>query len=164
MSIRDSWATPPWLTALLPAVDLDPCSNDRSTVRADRAYDLARGEDGLALPWSGSLWINPPYSDVLPWAERLIASPDVTACGVLINVDPSTRWWRLLTGRLSIALLLTRRVQFDPPPGVQSTTNNKAQAILMDHRFHSLCTQSLLARGDMWHMILRAPDKRGVIA
>jgi hypothetical protein len=31
---RDSWATPPWLTELLPEVDLDPCSNNRSTVKA----------------------------------------------------------------------------------------------------------------------------------
>lgn len=84
MSDRDCWATPKWLTDLLPSVDLDPCSNAQSTVRALRTYDLSRDEDGLRLPWFGSVYVNPPYSDVTPWADKLHNEDDVEAAAFLM--------------------------------------------------------------------------------
>ena len=63
---RDTWATPEWLTRAIGRVDLDPCSNDRSTVLAKRTFNLdARGEDGLKLAKFVSrntrTYVNPPY-------------------------------------------------------------------------------------------------------
>ena len=43
---------------LLPLVDLDPCSNPRSTVRARMTMSLEAGQDGLAAPWVGSVFVN----------------------------------------------------------------------------------------------------------
>ena len=145
---RDAWCTPAWLTALLPEVDLDPCSNPRSTVRAVRSYQLERGEDGLALPWAGAVFVNPPYGNPLPWAER--AATHDGPVGVLVNLDASTRWWRALTAGLDTALLFTRRIQFTRPPGVRPSTNNKPQALLMDAAFLALCSDALLAFGTRW--------------
>lgn len=146
---RDSWCTPAWLTAVLPPVDLDPCSNARSTVQAARTYDLARGEDGLALPWVGSVFVNPPYGNPLPWAIR--AAQHDGPIGVLVNADPSTRWWARLTDGLDTALLFTRRIQFAPPPGVAASTNSKPQALVMNAAFLALCSDALLAFGARWH-------------
>src|SRR5271165_2082418 len=64
----DSYCTPRKITDRLPARDLDPCSNPRSTVRAKRAYSLERKLDGLKLSWPGEVFVNWPYSDPLPWA------------------------------------------------------------------------------------------------
>ena len=42
-------------------IDLDPasCEAANSTVKAARYY--TKGDNGLALPWSGRVWLNPPY-------------------------------------------------------------------------------------------------------
>lgn len=147
---RDSWCTPPWLTDLLPEVDLDPCSNNRSTVKARQTYDLSRHEDGLKLEWAGRVFCNCPYGNPLPWAQKLDASPLVTACAFLINADPSTKWWRLLASRLTHALFFTKRIQFVPPPGAVPSTNSKPQALLMDSAFLAMCSPRLLSTGAIW--------------
>lgn len=151
MSDRDSWATPKWLTDLLPHVDLDPCSNARSTVRARQAYSLDSGQDGLALPWSGSVFVNPPFSDIMPWAEKA-ANSDTTALGFLVNVDSSTQWWSTLTRLLPYAFLFARRIQFSPPPGIPASTNSKPQALLCDLRFWAMCDREIEHHGRLWRV------------
>ena len=148
-STRDGWCTPSWLTDLLPEVDLDPCSNSRSTVRARVSCSLERGEDGLKVPWLGLVFVNPPYSDVMPWAEKACWG-NSAYCGFLVNVDSSTSWWRKLQERCPIGLFFSRRIQFVPPPGVQASTNSKAQALLMDERFWMACDARLSEHGTIW--------------
>jgi hypothetical protein len=152
---RDAWCTPEWLTALLPEVDLDPCSNERSTVRSRARYMLP-AQDGLRLPWFGSVFTNPPFSNILPWADCLVTSANVTAAGFLVNVDTSTSWWRLLTSRLTHGLFFYKRIPFNPPPGVKPSTNSKPQALLMDSPFLSMCSNDLLSMGAMWSVHRRA--------
>ena len=125
VSLTDAYGTPAWLTARLPLVHLDPCSNPRSTVRAVAAYMLERGENGLALPWAPSVFINWPYSDPMPWVEKLLAE---IAAGrtqyaiILPKHDHSTEWWARLTAELprgTHALdqwQFRDRLQFDIPP------------------------------------------------
>jgi hypothetical protein len=151
MSDRDSWATPAWLTALLPEVDLDPCSNEHSTVRARKTYRLDRGEDGLVLPWVGSVYVNAPFSDIMPWAVK--AGHEVRrGCGFLVNVDSSTAWWRELTSFLPYIFLFDRRIQFVPPPGITPSTNSKPQALLCNWEFWMGCDVALRDRGSLWRM------------
>jgi hypothetical protein len=40
-------------------------------IPADRYYTVA--DDGLALPWTGRVWMNPPYSKATAWVDRFIA-------------------------------------------------------------------------------------------
>lgn len=90
----DAQCTPRDLADELGAFDLDPCSNPRSHIRALRSYQLERGEDGLALPWAGSVWVNGPYSDPLPWCQRLRAHEAPWAS--LWKLDTTTEWFRVL--------------------------------------------------------------------
>lgn len=147
---RDSWCTPAWLTALLPHVDLDPCSNARSTVRARRTYDLVRGEDGLALPWFGMVFVNPPYSDVLPWAWKLQDERELRSAGYLVNADSSTRWWHALRLLLPLRFDFDKRIQFDAPPGVKRSGNSKPQSLLLDETFWNACDPALQQHGTLW--------------
>lgn len=147
---RDSWTTPQWLTDLLPYVDLDPCSNVRSTVRANRTYRLDRGEDGLALPWNGMCFINPPYSDVLPWARKGIEAESI---GFLVNADSSTAWWREMTRYCRLMFLFAKRIQFTPPPGVRASTNSKPQALVCDEAFWDACSPELVRFGQLWRRV-----------
>lgn len=155
MSDRDSWCTPHWITEALPEVDLDPCSNERSTVRSRARYMLP-AQDGLRLPWSGSVYVNGPYSDLLPWADCLVSSAGVTAAAFLVNVDTSTSWWRVLTSRLVHGLFFYKRILFDPPPGIKSSSNSKPQVLLMDAPFLSMCGADLLRMGALWSIERRA--------
>lgn len=149
---RDSWCTPPEITGALPPVDLDPCSNERSTVRAARQCWLSRGEDGLKVPWRGSLWINGPFSDLEPWAVKLVEEwPQITACGWLCNTDSTTEWWRLVVSVLPLRLDLNDRTAFVPPPGVKASSNDRPQTLLMTDSFWRGCDQAaLLKLGTLW--------------
>ena len=148
---RDAWCTPEWLTRLLPFVDLDPCSNPRSTVRAHKTYSLEAGQDGLVLPWFGLVFVNGPYSKLLPWAEKLAAEGAVTGAGFLVNADHSPGWWHVLKNRLRLRFDFDDRLEFDPPPGIESSRNDKPQSLLMDDAFWTKCRQSdLRALGTLW--------------
>jgi hypothetical protein len=92
----DAQCTPRTLALDLGDFDLDPCANPRSHIRARVRYMLEQGHDGLSLPWTGSVFVNPPYSAPLPWCERLRAHPG--AWCALVKLDPTTRWWAQLMG------------------------------------------------------------------
>jgi hypothetical protein len=118
--VSDEYCTPPWLTEMLPSVDLDPASNPRSTVRARRTYSLEKKLDGLKLPWSGSVLLNWPYSDPMPWAAKLIQELLAGRCTeaiVLCKLDSSTAWWQMLTSFGAPEMwTFDRRISFVEPP------------------------------------------------
>ncbi|MGH7179881.1 MAG: DNA N-6-adenine-methyltransferase [Tepidisphaeraceae bacterium] len=117
--MSDSYCTPPWLTTRLPLVDLDPCSNPRSTVRSKRRYSLEMKLDGLRLPWTGTVFLNFPYSTPLPWVQKLLEELGIGRCKeaiVLCKLDSSTKWWKELNGFETPELwTFDDRVQFDEP-------------------------------------------------
>lgn len=56
----DVWLTPRWIIESLGPFDLDPCSPpDRPWPTATIHY--TQEDDGLSQPWSGRVWLNPPY-------------------------------------------------------------------------------------------------------
>ena len=90
----DHQNTPRDLAIDLGWFDLDVASNPRSHIQARASYQLEQGHDGLALPWVGSVWCNGPYSDPLPWCERLRGHQGPWAA--LWKQDQTTAWWREL--------------------------------------------------------------------
>ena len=65
------WLTPPHILKALGDFDLDPCASD------SRPWDTARNhytkdDDGLASPWFGRVWMNPPYGPPMgQWLRKL---------------------------------------------------------------------------------------------
>lgn len=54
------WLTPPFVVESLGVFDLDPCGAPGHEL-AKQTFIPERNEDGLALPWEGRVWLNPPY-------------------------------------------------------------------------------------------------------
>lgn len=68
----DIWLTPPSLIEKLGKFDLDPCCpNYLPWKTAENHYSLENGQDGLVLPWSKRIWLNPPYSNWVLFLEKL---------------------------------------------------------------------------------------------
>lgn len=71
----DRYMTDPSILAIVAkqwptGIDLDPCHDEHSFVTAANTYDIRRGENGAALPWTGRVWCNPPYSNPTPFIAR----------------------------------------------------------------------------------------------
>lgn len=121
--MSDNWNTPKWLADLVGSFGTDPCSNATSHVMAARRYTIAH--DGLSQPWLGSVWCNPPYSNPLPWAQRL-AAHNRPWCA-LVKLDPSTRWWAALMSADPTVAPFRKRLRFE---GEKNMTANFPSALV----------------------------------
>ena len=68
----DDHYTPKWVFDLLDIeFDIDVASPPGGIpyIKAKKYY--TKEDDGLTAPWHGLVWCNPPYSDILPWVNRL---------------------------------------------------------------------------------------------
>lgn len=90
-------------------IDLDPCSNAYSIVNAKTSYDLSRGQDGLVLPWFGTVFVNGPWSKLRPWAKR-----SVNEWGIEVffwcPIYPETKWSKALWTAKPTVCLWGKRV------------------------------------------------------
>jgi ParB family chromosome partitioning protein len=104
-SNSNEWYTPAVyiapVRATLGQIDLDPasCALANTVVKADRFYTEA--DDGLTKPWSGRVFLNPPYARLGPrFVKKLIAeyeSGNVTEAVLLVNSHcTDSRWFKPL--------------------------------------------------------------------
>lgn len=126
------WLTPPGIIKALGEFDLDPCAapEPRPWDTARRHY--GRAENGLAHPWEGRVWLNPPYggpSIVGPWLRRMAAHRCGTA---LIFARTETEAfhetvWNVATG----CFFFAGRLHFHYPDGRRADNNAGAPSVLV---------------------------------
>lgn len=98
--LTDDWETPDWLMALINEAyhpTMDPCPID--------------GSHGLDIPWTGTVYCNPPYSDIEPWIRKALESDCRTI--FLLPVRTSTLWWDLIK---DYKILWIPRIRFKGAP------------------------------------------------
>lgn len=107
------WYTPAWIFDELGIeFDLDPSSpHDMGTV-VPAATKYTIFDNGLAKPWFGRVWLNPPYGpDTGQWVKRMIGHGNGIAL-VFSRTDAS--WCQEAMKQASATLFLAGRIDFIP--------------------------------------------------
>lgn len=105
MATSDWWCSPPEIADALEEfyegpVDVDPCSNERSIIRARRALTMG----GLLVPWclparmkpKHTGYQNDPYSQAETWTRKMLAELAAGRLREHIRLSMfacSSRWW-----------------------------------------------------------------------
>lgn len=145
MAGKQNWQTPPNIFAALNAE-----FEFAADVAADRENKLCEtylteDDDALDMEWLNTVayigdyvWVNPPYANPLPWAEKA-AQQAKKGIGVvmLLKLDTSTKWYGLCRRTAQeIRLITGGRLHFvDPVTGEKGASNNFCSMLVIWHPF-----------------------------
>jgi len=118
----DEWYTPSQYIEkarnAMGGIDLDPasCHDAQQTIRAKQYFTYKTEDDnGLTRPWAGNVWINPPFTEVLAFADKLIShleAADVDQAIVLTNNNTDTLWWHKMAELANGVCFTKGRISF----------------------------------------------------
>ena len=113
--IGDEWYTPLWLFESLGLeFDIDVCGPvDRAHVTTPAKAFYTEAEDGLAQPWYGLVWCNPPYSAPEPWALKMVEHGN----GVMLSHIPMNAKWCMDVWNACDGIRLFQAMEFIRPDG-----------------------------------------------
>lgn len=127
--LKDEWLTPPEILRALGTFDLDPCAP------VNRPWDTAKKhftihDDGLSMPWAGSVFCNPPYGlEAAEWLKRCAAHGDAVA---LVFARTETRmFFEHVWPRATALLFLEGRLHFHHVDGRRAKANGGAPSVLI---------------------------------
>lgn len=126
---KDEWLTPPEILFSLGSFDLDPCT-PIDPPWATAARMLTVKDDGLAHPWHGRVWLNPPYNHhTKRWLRRLVEHGTGTA---LIFARTETQTWHDWVWPHADAIFFFRgRLHFHHRDGSRAEYNGGAPSALI---------------------------------
>lgn len=122
-----TWLTPPHVTQALGPFDLDPCAHPGW----DTAYrHISLPRDGLAEPWHGRVWLNPPYGrEVWEWLAKLAAHGDGIA--LTFARTETEGFVREVWGKADAVMFLHGRLYFHHADGTRAAANSGAPSCLV---------------------------------
>jgi DNA N-6-adenine-methyltransferase (Dam) len=117
----DEWYTPPEIfTALGLMFDLDPASpGPGHWVPARRT--LTKKDDGLACPWRGLVFMNPPFGGrnaQVPWLRKFLEHGNGVA---IVRAYTSSSWWHEEMPKAELICFPRGKTKFIRPTGEVGT-------------------------------------------
>ena len=147
------WYTPPWVFQRLGLdFDLDPCQppDGIDWIPAKRRYSVH--DDGLTQPWSGRVWLNPPYGKHTPaWLERMHNHRNGIA---LVFARTDCAWFHESVAKADAILFLRGRVKFVDGLGVTGGSGAGSGSMLVAWGRENV--DALLAMRDLGHLVHNA--------
>jgi hypothetical protein len=137
----DVWLTPLNITEALGSFDLDPCGE-----QFHKTAKTIYSSNGLESPWFGRVWLNPPYSEVEAWLDKLALHGNGVA---LVFARMDTRWAQKIVPMASEVFFPKGRIAFLTK---DLKTVGKAGAPSMFLSFGDIPDWSKLGPGLVFHM------------
>jgi phage N-6-adenine-methyltransferase len=126
---ENEWFTPAeYIEAtrdVLGEIDLDPATHPLAQTTIQAMQFFTRAEDGLAQPWVGRVWLNPPYMqpDIARFVEKLVTEYQAgrTTAAILLTHNYTDTAWFHQAAHAAAALCFTRgRIRFVSPEGEEA--------------------------------------------
>jgi hypothetical protein len=113
----DDYYTPPFIfEALGVQFDLDVSAPPGGVPWVPATRSLSIIDDGLTTDWLGRVWCNPPYSNVTPWAKKLILHNN----GIALVQMAKSAWFNFVWEKASGALVLPPNIKFVKSDGTSA--------------------------------------------
>lgn len=132
VSETDVWLTPPHVLEAVGPFDLDPCAVSEPRPWVTAAEHYVREQDGLSLPWTGTVWCNPPYGPpaiVAPWMKRCAEHGNAMA---LVFARTEVSWFfEYVWGKADAIFFIKSRLHFHFPDGKRAPHNSGAPSVLV---------------------------------
>ena len=134
---KDKWATPWWVLHFaqywfdVPEFELD-CAASIHNTKCENF--ISEEDDALTMDWNAQFcWLNPPYSNPLPFVEKAIEQSKLGKTVVmLLNVDNSTKWFSLCVKHASDIVFITEgRIPFIHNATGEEVANNQKPQMLV---------------------------------
>jgi hypothetical protein len=144
----DEWFTPPDIIErareALGGIDLDPATHAiaQQTIGAATFYTAA--DNGLARPWFGRVWLNPPFNRTLLslFAEKLIseyASGAVEQAILLTHDYTDVEWFHAAARAAQVVCFTSGRIHFRSPCGDECSPRQGQALFYFGHDDAAFC-------------------------
>jgi hypothetical protein len=129
----DEWYTPPRVFVALDcdAFDMDVASPGQEVTPWIPARRFLTCH-GLTAPWSGFVWMNPPFgprNGIIPWLNKFFTHGD----GIALTPDrTSAPWWQAAAVRAQLMLFVGGKIRFidaNGAPGVSPAQGTTLMAV-----------------------------------
>jgi hypothetical protein len=110
----DDYYTPKWIFDALGIVfDIDVASPPNGPPFTPCRQYFTQLDDGLTQNWFGSVFINPPFSQPMPWVNKWLEHKN----GILLAPMAKSKWFNTLWNSEAAIIALPSTLKFHDPKG-----------------------------------------------